>query len=131
MSKLAPPSPWLVLAYQLPATPSHLRVRIWRRLQQLGAAVLRNSMYVLPLSAESREDFEWIRSEIVNHKGQASLLSATVVDGYTDAELIGQLRGARAAEYEAIAREARAAHKKRPAGGRGHAATSQSQAVRK
>jgi len=45
---------WPVLVYQLPARPSNLRVRIWRRLQHLGAIALRNSVYVLPNSAEGR-----------------------------------------------------------------------------
>ena len=93
---------WLVLAYQLPARPPHLRVRIWRRLQQLGAAVLRNSMYVLPNTAEAREDLEWVRSEIVAHRGQASLLEATALDGSTDADLVAQMRADRDAEYQAF-----------------------------
>jgi hypothetical protein len=93
---------WLVLAYQLPARPPHLRVRIWRRLQQVGAAVLRNSMYVLPNRDEAREDLEWVRSEIVAHRGQASLLEANALDGDTDTELIAQMKADRDAEYRAF-----------------------------
>jgi hypothetical protein len=95
-----------VLAYQLPARPPHLRVRIWRRLQQVGAAVLRNSIYVLPHTPEAREDLEWVRSEIVANRGQASLLDARAVDGYTDADLVAQLRSDRDAEYQAFIKEA-------------------------
>lgn len=106
MSPASARTTWLVLAYQLPARPPHLRVRIWRRLQQVGAAVLRNSIYVLPNMEEAREDLEWVRSEIVANRGQASLLEASAVDGYTDKDLIAQLRTERDAEYQALIKEA-------------------------
>ena len=99
---------WLLLAYQLPTRPSHLRVRIWRRLQQIGAAVLRNSIYVLPNTDETREDLEWVRSEIVAHRGQASLLEASALDGYTDSDLIAQARADRDEEYGQLLKEAAA-----------------------
>jgi hypothetical protein len=79
---------WLVLVHQLPPRPSNLRVRIWRRLQHVGAVALRNSLYVLPASDEAREDFNWVREEIVASGGQVSVLEASVVDGHTDQELI-------------------------------------------
>jgi hypothetical protein len=101
---------WLVLAYQLPARPSNLRVRVWRRLQQIGAVVLRNSLYVLPRTDEAREDFNWVREEILTSGGQVSVLEARIVDGYTDAELIQQFRAARNADYQALATDIRAAH---------------------
>lgn len=106
---------WLILVHQLPARPSNLRVRIWRRLQQVGAAVLRNSLYVLPVTPEAREDFNWIREEIRTAGGQVSVLEATAVDGYTDEELVAQFRRLRASEYETLAK---AIHAVRKAGAR-------------
>jgi hypothetical protein len=100
---------WLILVHQLPAHPSNLRVRVWRRLQQVGAVVLRNSLYVLPRTEESREDFNWVREEIVASGGEVSVFEASSVDGYTDAELIQQFRTARNADYQALATEIRAA----------------------
>lgn len=97
---------WLVLAYQLPARPPHLRVRIWRRLQQVGAVLVRNSIYVLPNTGEAREDLEWIRAEIVAHRGQASLLEASALDGATDTDVTAQLRADRDAEYRAFIKQA-------------------------
>src|ERR1051325_9178624 len=98
---------WLILVHQLPPRPSNLRVRVWRRLQQVGAVVLRNSLYVLPSTQEAREDFGWVREEIVASGGQVSALEASAVDGYTDAELVHQFRKLRTAEYEALAGEIR------------------------
>jgi hypothetical protein len=96
---------WLILVHQLPPRPSNLRVRVWRRLQQVGAVVLRNSLYVLPATDEGREDFNWVREEIRTSGGQVSVLEASAVDGYTDRELVQQFRDLRTAEYEALAAE--------------------------
>jgi hypothetical protein len=100
---------WLILVHQLPARPSNLRVRVWRRLQQVGAVVLRNSLYVLPSTDESREDFNWVREEIVASGGEVSVFEASTVDGYTDGELVQQFRSARTADYQSLATEIRAA----------------------
>ena len=100
-------SRWLLLVHQLPPRPSNLRVRIWRRLQQVGAAVLRNSIYVLPNMPETREDFAWIRAEITAHAGQVSLLEANSIDGYTDDELVRQFQRDRDADYQRLAGDVR------------------------
>src|SRR5215510_7760671 len=93
---------WLLLVHQLPARPSNLRVRVWRRLQQVGAVVLRNSVYVLPRTDEAREDFNWVREEIVSSGGEVSIVEASAVDGYTDSELMQQFRNARNADFQAL-----------------------------
>ena len=103
---------WLILVHQLPARPSNLRVRVWRRLQQIGAVVLRNSLYVLPSTDETREDFNWVREEIVSSGGQVSLLEASAVDGYTNAELVQQFRAARSEDYRTLAVDIRTASKR-------------------
>jgi hypothetical protein len=91
----SPDRRWLILVHQLPPRPSNLRVRVWRRLQQVGAVVLRNSLYVLPSTDEAREDFNWVREEIISSGGEVSVFEASTVDGYTDAELVQQFRAAR------------------------------------
>jgi hypothetical protein len=98
-----------VLAHQLPPNPSNLRVRVWRRLQEIGAVVLRNALYVLPVSEETREDFSWIREEIVRSGGQVSVFEASAVDGHTEAELVQQFRRARTTDYETLAAQIRKA----------------------
>src|SRR6266576_2357732 len=39
---------WILLIHQLPSKPTNLRVRIWRKLQKLGAVAIKNSVYLLP-----------------------------------------------------------------------------------
>jgi hypothetical protein len=70
---------WLLIAHQLPTRLSNARVKIWRRLQQLGAVPSRNSVYVLPNTEPCREDFEWLRSEIVALGGEATVFTADAI----------------------------------------------------
>jgi hypothetical protein len=83
---------WLLFAHQLPATPSVLRVRTWRRLQQLGAVPMKQALYVLPDTPEAREDFEWLKTEIEGSGGEASVFSADALDRATDAALVDAFR---------------------------------------
>ncbi len=97
-----PPRGWLLLVYQLPTNPSNVRVGTWRRLQDVGAVGLKNSVYVLPNSPQAREDFEWIKTEIIAKKGQASVMVAETLDPATEQEIIAAFRRARQSEYEAL-----------------------------
>jgi hypothetical protein len=98
-------SRWLLLVHQLPPRPSNLRVHVWRRLRQIGAVSLRNAVYVLPSTPEAREDFAWMREEIAARGGQASILAAEAIDGYTDDELRSAFRTARTRDYEQLIRD--------------------------
>src|SRR5882672_1572543 len=99
---------WLLLIYLLPARHARARVQAWRRVQRVGAVSLKNSAYVLPDSAEAREDFEWIKNEIVAAGGQAMLLVARAPDAATGDEIIGAFRSARAKTFDQLARDAAA-----------------------
>lgn len=118
--------PWLVLLYQVPPRPSSLRVKVWRRLQAVGAVPLRSAAYLLPNRPEPREDLAWIASEIRAIGGQASLLVGATLDEGGDAALVAEFQAARAAEYRALSKRAQrllAAESRRgpgapPAGGR-------------
>jgi hypothetical protein len=90
---------WLLLVLQLPAQPSNARVKTWRRLQQLGAISVKNSVYVLPNSAQAVEDFEWLRSEIQGMKGQASIFTAAAINGLEERDIVEAFQSARAEDY--------------------------------
>lgn len=97
---------WLVLFYQLPAKQSKARVKAWRRLQRIGAVTLKGSAYVLPNGAEAREDFEWIKAEILAIGGQATVLSAETLDSAADQEIRELFRVARGGDFESIRKQA-------------------------
>jgi hypothetical protein len=104
-----------MLVHQLPASPSNLRVRTWRRLQELGAIGLKQSVYVLPDSAEAREDFEWLRVEIEGSGGEAAVFAADLLDAGADAALVEDFRRARQGAYAELAAELQRVAKSKPA----------------
>ena len=99
--------PWVVLIHQLPPKPPYLRVKVWRRLQALGAVALKNSVYALPNTDACREDFEWLLREIRKDGGDASLCEARLIDGLSDDDVRAAFRGAREEDYRTLAREIR------------------------
>lgn len=98
---------WLLLIHQIPPKPDYLRVKIGRRLQRVGAVPVKNSVYVLPDREESLEDFQWVRAEVVDGGGDASICRAAFVDGLTNEQIEHFFRAARDAEYTEIAEAAR------------------------
>ncbi len=98
---------WLLLIHQLPPKPDYFRVKIWRRLQRLGAVAIKNSVYVLPKNDQTQEDFQWVLREIVEGGGDASLCEARFVEGLSDDQVEALFQAVRAAEYDQIVEEAR------------------------
>ncbi len=78
---------WLLLIHHLPPKPDYLRVKVRRRLHGIGAAPLKNSVYVLPHSEESLEDFQWLAAEIRAEGGEAIICDTAFVDGVSDEEI--------------------------------------------
>jgi hypothetical protein len=97
--------PWLLLIHQIPPKPDYFRVKIWRRLQRLGAVAVKNSVYVLPKSDQTQEDFQWVLREVVESGGDASLCEARFVDGLSDDEVRQLFRSAREEDYQGISRD--------------------------
>jgi hypothetical protein len=100
-----PKQDWVLLIHQLPPHPTNLRVRTWRKLQKLGAVAIKNSVYVLPASEKTFEDFQWLKQDIESSGGEAAVFKAGAVQGATDDEIIGTFRKARAEEFGAITAE--------------------------
>jgi hypothetical protein len=101
------PARWLLLLHQLPAKPAYQRVKIWRRLQGLGAVAIKNAVHALPANEQSQEDFEWLLKEITEAGGEALICEARLVDGLSDEQVAAMFNAAREADYDALANEAR------------------------
>jgi hypothetical protein len=86
---------WLLFLHQLPPKPDYLRVKVRRRLKGLGAALVKSTVYVLPNTEESLEDFQWLREEILGHGGTAIIAEASFVAGVSEEELHAMLDSAR------------------------------------
>src|ERR1043166_4732019 len=98
---------WLLLLHQLPAKPAYLRVKIWRRLQGIGAVAVKNAVHALPMGEGTQEDFEWLMREIVEGGGEAFLCETRLIDGLTDEDVQKLFDQARDADYMEIGKEVR------------------------
>jgi hypothetical protein len=72
--------PWLLLTAALPASPSGLRVRIWRALRATGCATLRDGVYILPARAASAAELWSIEKAIREGGADAHMLTLAARD---------------------------------------------------
>src|SRR5258705_11447677 len=94
---------WWVFAFYLPGESAYARVKVWRRLQDIGAVSFKKALYLLPESPETLEDLEWTLKEVTSAGGQGIVFSASVVEGLSDGELQALFGAAREAQYKALA----------------------------
>ncbi len=83
---------WLLLHYKLPPEPSALRVSVWRKLKRLGAIFFQDTVWVLPCTERSQEQFQWIAAEIAEMGGEAALWESRPLLISKDDSLIAQFR---------------------------------------
>jgi CRISPR/Cas system-associated endoribonuclease Cas2 len=98
---------WLQLTYKVPSEPSQKRVWVWRRLQNLGAYALQNSVYLLPFSNEVEKHFRQLAQEIREMGGEASLFAVTALDSADEQRILQTLLDVRNNEYNALVRSCR------------------------
>ena len=105
----APPAPgatvqkssrrWLLFVHKLPSNSSNLRVQTWRRLQQFGAIPRKQSVYVLPDTPNTREDLEWLTTQVRAAGGDAEVFVGGPTDTWSDDALIEEFRRSRQEAY--------------------------------
>ena len=96
----APGAHWILLIHQLPPKPLYLRAKVRNRLERVGAIPLKNSVYALPRTPESLEDFQWIAQEAVAGGGEAWVCEADFAFGPEPGELVERSRRARKAKLD-------------------------------
>lgn len=97
---------WLLLIHQIPAKPAYFRAKIWRRLQQLGAVAIKQSVYAMPRQEQALEDLTWIVKEITEGGGEATMIEVRFLEGLSDQQVIGLFHAARGNDYAKILAEA-------------------------
>lgn len=98
---------WLLLIHQIPPKPAYFRVKVGRRLARVGAVAIKNSVYALPRNEQTLEDLQWVAREIVEEGGEATVCTASLVEGLRDEQVEGLFHTARGADYAELAAEAR------------------------
>lgn len=103
---------WLLFVLSLQGHQKTARMRVWRALKGLGAAVLRDGVYLLPNQDAPRSRVEALEKEVAEYAGTTQILE---VDARNPAQerLFRQLFD-RTPEYVALMREIRKLHAAMP-----------------
>ncbi len=96
------PTTWLLLLHQIPPSPPYFRAKVLRRLNQLGALAIKNSAYIIPETDDTKEDYEWLRSEITQQGGEAWLFRAEALAGLSSEVLAESFRALRSEDYKQL-----------------------------
>lgn len=96
---------WLLLIHQIPPKPDYFRVKIWRRLQKIGAVAIKQSVYVLPNNGHAYEDLHWIVKEITEGGGTASLSKTVFLEGLSNTQIESLFQVARDDDYAEIVKD--------------------------
>ena len=93
---------WLLLLYKIPSEPTARRVSIWRKLKRLGALLWHDSAWVLPDTARTREQFQWLADEIAEMGGEAQFWEAHALLSGQDEALRRQFVEQADSAYQAV-----------------------------
>lgn len=93
---------WLMLTYKVPRQPSALRVQVWRKLQRLGAVLLHDSAWVLPATATTEHNFEWLAVEIREIGGEATVWSCHPLSEWGDEPFVARFTKAADEQYRRL-----------------------------
>jgi len=80
MNRPSPPAGWQLLVISLPSNRATPRMRVWRALKGLGAAVLRDGVYLLPGSQSAHAAFTQQALEVQRSGGAAQVLQVDTPD---------------------------------------------------
>ena len=93
---------WLVLVYKIAREPAAGRVYVWRKLKRLGALLVHDAVWLLPETAWTREQFQWLAVEIRELGGEALVWESRMVLLGQDQALIQQFVADVDETYQAI-----------------------------
>ncbi len=90
---------WLLFLSQLPATPSSLRVSIWRKLRAAGALGMQNGIWVLPDQPDQIKYLEDILISIQNQGASGQIFRVSPINEAIEQEILSRFRADRDEEY--------------------------------
>lgn len=100
---------WLILTGSLPASPSTLRVRIWRSLKATGCAPLRDGVYLLPATSSTAASF-WASETALREAGcEAHMLEVTPRNSAQEGEFVARFD--RREQYAELAQQLKEARR--------------------
>jgi hypothetical protein len=93
-----------MLVFKIPREPTAGRVYVWRKLKQLGAILQQDAVWVLPATARTQEQFQWLAAEIDELGGEATIWRSELAFAKQETELVAKFEAAAEAIYREILR---------------------------
>ena len=93
---------WLLFLYKVPHEPSTRRVYVWRKLKRLGAVMLQDAAWALPMIPYNLEQLKKLAGEVTELGGDSLLWEGRLAIGEQDKALVHALLS----EVQAVRREA-------------------------
>lgn len=93
---------WILASISTAGAPASLRVTVWRRLKELGALYLQQSVCLLPSRAATDRAVARLAERIIQDGGTVRILHTSFPDPKEEAGLIEELSNARNAEYSEV-----------------------------
>jgi len=90
---------WLIFAYSLPGSNPKGRVKVWRKLSNIGALQLKSSFYILPMNDANYEHLEWTVKEVEEMGGGAVLFKSEGIENIKDDKIRAMFNTEREADY--------------------------------
>lgn len=95
-------SRWLLVAVSTAGASASLRVTVWRKLKELGALYLHQSVCVLPARASTRRAISTLTDRVTQGGGSIRALNIQITDPTQEASLRQELQAARDDEYNEV-----------------------------
>lgn len=93
---------WFILTYKVPSSPSTARVTIWKRVKELGAVLLQQSVYILPNLPQLKDALYHLKEQIQQFGGEYRLLEMASLEEAQEKEIIEEFNRLRNKEYEEV-----------------------------
>jgi hypothetical protein len=99
---------WSIVIYKVPSTPSTARVTVWKKVKELGALPLQQSVYILPKLPVLEDDLNELKKQIEGFSGECKVLEMASLEETQEKEMINGFNALRNQEYEEIMDECEA-----------------------
>lgn len=93
---------WMILIYKVPPEPSTLRVKTWRKVKELGALYLQQSVVVFPKMGSLEQEFINIVDDIRGSEGEAFLFELAPLSENDEETMVIKINEQRDQEYHEL-----------------------------
>ncbi len=93
---------WLMIVYRVPSSPSTSRVTIWKKLKELGAYQMQQSLYILPNRPEVKEKVDLLKELVERLGGESKIIEIASFGDGQENEVIAGFNKNREEEYTEV-----------------------------